>query len=373
VLIVSPYLPFPLSHGGAVRIYNLCRALAPRVDFLLATFREKNDAIAYDKLHEVFAEVHVVDFDERASRDLSLPKQVREHVSSAMAALVAELRRGRGVNLVQIEYTHMAHFRKAAGERALLVEHDLTFTLYEQLGQQAEAERWRTLERACFREFAGVWTMSDHDYTRALAEGSDPARTFVVANGVDIARFQPQDAEAEPSEVFYVGSFRHLPNLLGYRRLRDEVMPEVWKRLPRAILRVVGGPGAGSYLAGQERDPRVVIHGFVEDLRPLYARASVVAVPLVVSAGTNIKVMEAMACRKAVVSTPVGCVGLGLEDGHDAIIRENASEFGAAIIELLSDSDRRARIAANARRTVEERFSWDAIAAAAYESYERLW
>jgi glycosyltransferase involved in cell wall biosynthesis len=371
VLVVSPYLPYPLSHGGAVRVYNLCRALAPRVDFLLAAFREQRDAIDYGKLYEVFREVYVVDLDERAARDPSLPRQVREHVSTSMAALLETLR--PRVRLTQIEYTHLAHFRKAAGPRALLVEHDLTFTLYEQLNQSEEAARWRRLERACFQEFAGIWTMSDHDRERALAESAAPDRTFVVPNGVDTARFTPASAAAEAPEVFYVGSFRHLPNVLGFKKLRHEVMPHIWKRFPQAVLRVVAGPDPQRYHSVRESDPRVLIHGFVEDLRPLYACASVVAVPLLVSAGTNIKVMEAMACGKAVVTTSIGCVGLDLEDGYDALIRDDSAAFAEAVIELLSDPARRQALGAAARATAERRFSWEAVAQAALASYEALW
>jgi glycosyltransferase involved in cell wall biosynthesis len=83
--------------------------------------------------------------------------------------------------------------------------------------------------------------------------------------------------------------------------------------------------------------------------------------------------MEAMACRKPVVTTPIGCAGLGLIDGHDACIREHALAFAEAVIDLLSDDARRERIAVEARRTVEQRFSWEAIADAAFASYERLW
>jgi glycosyltransferase involved in cell wall biosynthesis len=373
VLVVSPYVPYPLSHGGAVRIYNLCRALAPKVDFLLACFREQNDAIPYDKLHNVFREVYAVDFDERPSQDLTLPKQAREHASSSMAALIEEVRRARGLDLVQVEYTHMARFREAAGERALLVEHDLTFTLYQQLGDAAEAARWLALERAAFHGYTAIWTMSGHDRARALQEGAAPERTFIVPNGVDLARFQPGDASPDTPEVLYVGSFRHLPNVLGYRKLRDEIMPSVWRRAPDTVLRVVAGPEPEKYDAAGGRDKRIVLHAFVEDLRPLYARAAVVAVPLLVSAGTNIKVMEAMACQKAVVTTPVGCVGLGLVDGADACIREDAAAFADAVVDLLRDEPRRSRIAREARRTVQRRFSWKSVADSAFASYERLW
>lgn len=373
VLVVSPYLPYPLSHGGAVRIYNLSKALAPRVDFLLASFREQNDVIHYPELHQQFREVHIVDPDERASQDLSLPKQVRGQVSASMSALIEELRRDRRADLVQIEYTHMARFREAAGPRSLLVEHDLTFTLYQQLGDAVEAQRWLQLERAAFQEFSGVWTMSEEDRRRALAEGAGAERTFVVPNGVDIRRFQPGDAPTEAPEILYVGSFRHLPNVLGYKKLRNEIMTRVWRRFPNAVLRVVAGPEPDKYFTDPTRDKRIALHGFVEDLRPLYARASVVAVPLLVSAGTNIKVMEAMACQKAVVTTPIGCIGLGLTDGVDALIREAAEDFGDALTDLLADEPRRLAVARAARCTVEQRFSWDAIADAAFASYRQLW
>jgi glycosyltransferase involved in cell wall biosynthesis len=386
VLVVSPYLPYPLSHGGAVRIYNLCRALADRVDLILATFREKDDHVEFDKLHEVFREVYVVDIDEKLSKDETLPRQVRGHVSASMRALIAQLCRDRAVDVLQIEFTHLAAFREAAPDvPAILVEHDLTFTLYRQLAEReqtaaarAEYERWHRFERHWLTRYDGVWTMSDDDNARALDEGAPPGRTVAVANGVDIERFVPVEQPAAEPEVFYVGSFRHLPNILGFERLRHEIMPRVWQKSPRARLRVVAGPDPERYWREFMKhdmpafDRRIELHAFVEDLRPLYAKAAVVVTPLVVSAGTNIKVMEAMACRKAVVSTPVGCAGLGLVDGEDALIRKESPEFADAIVELLEDPSRRAAIASAARANVERRFSWRAIADEAYASYVQL-
>jgi glycosyltransferase involved in cell wall biosynthesis len=203
--------------------------------------------------------------------------------------------------------------------------------------------------------------------------GAAANRTFVVANGVDIERFTPAREATEAPEVLYIGSFRHRPNILGYERLAAEIMPAVWRRFPDARLRVVAGPEPDKYWkAPGTPDRRIAMHAFVEDVRPLYARAAVVTVPLVVSAGTNIKVMEAMACARPVVSTPVGCQGLDLVDGRDALIRSSSADFADAVCELLADGARADAIARNARATVEARFSWEAIAGAAWESYAAI-
>ena len=386
VLIVSPFLPYPLSHGGAVRIYNLCSALSDRVEFALAAIHEQDEAIDYEKLHEVFRHVHIVDVDEFASKDEALPAQVRRYQSRSLQALIARIRQDWEPDLIQIEYTVLAEFRESAGAiPAILVEHDVTFGLYRQLAanqpttrSRDEFERWRTFEQQWLPKFDAVWTVSNAERSLALRAGSHPDRTLTVPNGVDIQRFVPREDAGSDPRILYVGSFRHLPNVLGFETLRQEIMPQIWKRIPDAQLRVVAGPGWVEYWrehagdALKDLDERIDIQGFVEDLRPVYADAAVVAVPLEVSAGTNIKVLEAMACGKAVVTTPVGCMGLGLRNEYDAFIRGDWEEFARTVCDLLSDARQRRRVGARARSTVEDRFSWKTIADCAYRSYSVL-
>jgi glycosyltransferase involved in cell wall biosynthesis len=193
----------------------------------------------------------------------------------------------------------------------------------------------------------------------------------VVPNGVDTERFRPQDGLATVPELLFVGAFRHHPNILAFESLLSEIMPAIWARFPQVRLRVVAGTEPQRYWTGV-LDSRIDLLPFVSDLRPLYSRAWVVLAPLLVSAGTNIKVLEAMACGKAVVTTSAGCRGLGLEDGVNCAIREAAASFATATIALLEDEALRKAIGRRARWTAEQRFSWTAIANHAYGLYTNL-
>jgi glycosyltransferase involved in cell wall biosynthesis len=373
VLIVSPYLPFPLSHGGAVRIYNICRSLADQVDFVLVCFREVNETVLYPELHRVFREVFTVDIDEK-NADASVPKQVADYRNTAMSALIRE--QAARADIVQLEYTQMAEYRACAeGKPTILVEHDITFTLYRQLGR--DYELWERFESKALRSLDMVWTMSERDRELAIEHGASREGSRAVPNGVDLTRFQPSARETAGPAVLFVGSFRHLPNLLAYESLRQTIMPAVWERFPGCRLHVIAGPDHERWarLASKGKlltpDPRIAIQGFVEDVRPAYRECDVVAIPLPISAGTNIKLMEAMACGRAVVSTPVGCQGLDLEDGADLLVSDLDTGFAEAICSLLADDSKREQISRRARRTAEERFDWDIIARNALDCYLR--
>ena len=376
VLLVSPYLPFPLSHGGAVRIFNLCRELSSRIDFLLISFREQGEFVDYAHLREVFRQVYVVDRDHKTGTASSLPQRVTEYDTSTLRALVFDVCQREKPDLLQVEYTQLGSVREAAPAiPAIWVEHDVTFPLYRGIAQVSgapadalEAAKWTEYERNCFAKYDAIWTMCAEDRVAALGAGALPDRTCIVPNGVDTGRFHPQDGAAQHPELLFVGAFRHYPNVLAFETMLRQVMPLVWARFPEARVRVVAGTEPHRYWKGP-LDDRIHLHQFVSDLRPLYAQAWVVLAPLLVSAGTNIKVLEAMACGKAVVTTPAGCRGLEVVDGEDCLIRQTDGSFAAAVVSLLANETLRDSIGKQARRTMVQRFSWTAIADAAYRQY----
>ena len=132
-------------------------------------------------------------------------------------------------------------------------------------------------------------------------------------------------------------------------------------------LTVVGGPDHLTYWRAftdspePAADDRIRLLGFVADVRPLYVEANLVIVPTTVSAGTNVKVLEAMAMERAVVSTPSGCAGLGLLHGHSVWEADTPESFAAGVATLIADPERRAQIARAAYDHAVRNFSWTAI------------
>jgi GT2 family glycosyltransferase len=375
ILVASPYLPFPLSHGGAVRMYNLMRRAAEEFDLLLVAFTE-HAAPPPAEVLELCAEVVLV--RRAGSHDLAFtgrPEVVEEFASPAFRAALQQTVRKWRPAVAQLEFTQLAQYASdCAPARTILVEHDVTFDLCQQLlrfDDRWEARRelglWRAFETAAWRTVDRVVTMSEQDRRMVT---STPAVT--LANGVDLERFRPEEGQASwpvTRRILFIGSFAHRPNVMAV----EFFLNEVWPLLHEVSLHIIAGARHEQYpVAADVAQPGITLDGFVADVRPAYQRAALVVAPLVASAGTNIKVLEAMAMGKAVVSTPAGVNGLDLAPGEDFVLVRTAREMAAAIEGLLAEPAGRAHIEAAARARVERDYSWDSIARTQSALYREL-
>jgi len=352
-------------------MFNLMRRAAVDYDLVLICFATRMDTPAAELL-AVCAEIVLVRMTGSHSRPSSdRPDVVEEFDSPSFhAALRQTVRKWRPV-LAQLEFTQMAQYAPDCRPApTLLVEHDITFDLYEQLLRLNEGwelrrqlELWRRFDTAAWRNVGCVVTMSEKD-RRLVSAG---ARAVTLENGVDLERFRPPAAEPEPNRLLFIGSFAHLPNVLAL----EFFVKQVWPLLDRLepMLHVIAGMRHEYFLEFYKdratvdlRAPRIELEGFVADVRPAYWRAAIVIAPLMASAGTNIKILEAMAMGKAIVSTPAGINGLDLEPGGDIVVAESAAEMASAIRELIENPLRRRELSRRARETASLRFNWDAIA-----------
>jgi glycosyltransferase involved in cell wall biosynthesis len=370
VAVLSPYFPYPLSHGGAVRIYNLLRETAREFDVTLLVFTDGDGAPETAPLQEFCARIVLVKKPRYREPRWStlLPPDVMEFRSPAMHRALAEERRVFDFRQLQVEYTQLAEY---PGD--ILVEHDVTFDLFTQITLREksistawDAFRWRRFETRALRRFHKVAVMSPKDATMLGPLLSPGAAATVVENGVDLARFQPEP-ERSGQRLLFIGSFRHFPNVAAWRFFLERVWPLLREKFPLLTVTVVCGPDHLTYWRAfadspePEPDPRIHMLGFVADVRPLYVDTNLAMVPTVVSAGTNVKVLEAMAMRRAVVSTESGCAGLGLLHGHSVWIGDTAEAFAAGIATLIADPLRREQIAKAAYDHAARNFDWQAI------------
>jgi glycosyltransferase involved in cell wall biosynthesis len=366
VAVLSPYFPYPLAHGGAVRIFNLLGEMAREFDVELFAFTDNEAEPEAAPLLDLCARLVLVRKPRYREPRWStlLPPEVREFRSPAMRRALEEERREFGFELLQVEYTQLAEYRGDA-----LVEHDVTYDLFAQVWRRERSLaawwdwfRWRRFEARAVRQYRRTVVMSEKD-----AKLLGPAvRAVAIENGVDLERFRPEP-ERPGQRLLFIGSFRHFPNVAAYRFFTEQVWPLLREKFPETTLTVVCGPDYLTYWRAftdspePAADERIRLLGFVADVRPLYAESNLAIVPTTVSAGTNVKVLEAMAMRRAVVSTSSGCAGLGLLHGHSVWVADSASAFGAGVATLLADPEWRAQIAAAACDHAHRNFDWRAL------------
>jgi GT2 family glycosyltransferase/glycosyltransferase involved in cell wall biosynthesis len=384
VLIASPYLPYPLSHGGAVRIYNLMKLAAETSDLILVAFTDELAPPPPELLAICSQIVLVRRRGTHYRRDTARPDMVEEFESETFRVCLQQAVHQWRPAIAQLEFTWMAQYADACRPaKTILIEHDVTFELQEQLLQNAppggtarleleqQLVKWRTFETEAWRNVDCVVTMSAKD-TQTITG----ARVVeCLPNGVDCKRFQPTATDPEPRRLLLIGSFAHLPNLLAL----EFFLRDVWPLLgPGYTLHVIGGARHDYYLdffrdrvAMDLAQPGIELEGFVADVRSAYTRAAIVLAPLTASAGTNIKVLEAMAMGKVLVSTPTGVNGLDLKPGCDFLLAETGAVMAQSIRLIEDDPVRRKQIEANARHTALQ-FDWREIARRQTALYKRL-
>ncbi len=381
ILIASPYAPFPLSHGGAVRMYNLMRAAAADFDQVLVYFTDALQPAPAELLEICLEVIQVRRFGSHAPPSTARPDVVEEFDSPVFRAVLHQAMRKWRPAIAQLEFTQMAQYAAdCAPARTILVEHDITFDLYAQLLAHREDwetrrqyERWVNFEKQAWARVDCVVAMSAKD-RRTVGR----ANAVTLANGVDVQRFRPSPREPEPRRILFIGSFAHLPNVMAL----DFFLRDVWPVLEplRPTLHVIAGSRPEYFLeryADRARppldQPRVEVEAFVADVRPAYERATVVVAPLLASAGTNIKILEALAMGKAIVSTPAGVNGLDdIQNGRDIIVVNAGVEMAYAIAGLFDDPDTRREIEQQARKTAVERYDWAVIGRQQKAVYDSL-
>ena len=213
----------------------------------------------------------------------------------------------------------------------------------------------RAEEKRCGLAVDLVLATSERD-RRVFAEELGLPHVAVIPNGIDLDEFDSGGNPASPGVIVFSGLMSYYPNQQAVRWFLDEIFPLVLRRVPAARF-VVAGAAPPAWLRARTSD-QVNVTGPVPDIRPCLREASVVVVPLRIGGGTRVKILEAQAMRRPVVSTTIGAEGLGLCHGESILLADGAHEFAESVVDLLSDASQAARIAANAWAHAAGHFRW---------------
>lgn len=399
VLFVAPYLPSPPRFGGQRRLDGLMRGLTERHEVSVLAFN-KLDPYAEMSLeatrrfcHHV-ATVPEVDLESVGKTKRWL--QARSLISrNSYEGMLVRKRRNfqehlhkmlsdNHYDVVQIEFAQMGAYDFAwkGWNSPLLVldEHNIEYDLARRSAETSEsvarrvynAMNWRKLrveERRVWSKCDGIVVTSPRD-NDLVVDGTRRLSTAVVPNGVDVEAFQPASSEPDPDRILFFGAINYFPNQDGVVHFIDHTLPLILAKRPQAKLWIVG-PGARKPVVDRQT-ASIVITGFVDDLNEHLDKAAVVVVPLRIGGGTRLKIVEAMAKGKAIVSTRIGAEGLDIVHGTHALLADTPEEFAAHVETLLADPALAQRIGAAARELAVERYSWTAVVKTLEEFYIRL-
>jgi glycosyltransferase involved in cell wall biosynthesis len=220
-----------------------------------------------------------------------------------------------------------------------------------------ELGRTRNYERKMGKRFARTVVVSETERA-AFCEmlGADCARVDVVPNGVDLDMFAPSDIMRDPATILLTGKMSYHANVTAAFFLLDEIMPRVWRTLPRARVCIVGQNPPLELV--KRANSQIEITGTVPSMRAYLNRASVACAPIRYGAGTQNKVLEAMACGTAVVATPQAIDALSAKPNEDVLVAADAEELGAQLVRVLTDRSLRTQLEHKGRHYVETHHQW---------------
>lgn len=388
ILVVSSAVPYPLIDGGSRGVFFPIKTLAERGHRIhLACLARKADEEAVRELSR-YCTVDLVPcvtppepLAALASLFSATPYALRRFHHGQLLERIRERLSASSFDVLQVEGAHEIWYgvklRKEFNIPTVIRAHSLQHMNVLRLARSCSnpalrlfllIDGWKA-RRYEARESGKVdlnMVVSDTD-GRILHDLNPSLKCMTVPAGVDLQEFTPADEPGEPDSVLWMGSLGWPPNQDSFRWFTRQILPQIVRRIPAVRVRVVGSNAPPDILA--VRDPNLTVVGFVPDMREELRRAQVCVVPLQAGSGIRIKLLEMFAMARAVVSTSIGCEGLGVEDGKQLLIADTPASFADAVARLLRDAGLRAALGANALAHVRERYGWEAIASVYEEAY----
>jgi len=395
ILFLTNRSPYPIKDGQSRRTYNILKGLAYRHEVYLLSLYESAEEATPESIGHLKSFCKQVEMLPAPRKTLSLamvarllrslfskdPYTVWRHYSRPYVNRVRMRMDTTPIDVVHCDILPLAYcIRGLHGPFRTLTDHDVSYLKAKRLAAQArnpvlklflyfEALKLKQLEGRIFSELdLGIAVSElDRQHLERLCPGG---RFAVVENGVDVRAFVPNPDPVEPSTLVWVGGFHHYPNCEAVRFFLEEIYPRIKQEKAETRFYVIGS-GIPDWLRRLTTgDPSIVLTGYVDDPLPYIQRAAVFVAPILSGGGTKLKILEAMAVAKAIVSTSIGVEGIEGKDHEHFMVADSPEAFSSRVVSLLNDHVFRERLGANARKRAMEKYDWEAICEAMSRIYQ---
>jgi len=382
ILFVAPRVPYPLDTGGKIRTFNLLKQAAKGHRVTLLSFAFGGEHLDHrDAFEELGVDVVTVPGRDAITAKAALsalvrglPLSVAKYRSRAMAQAIVRAVRTRPIDLAYFDHIHMGQYiGLVPGIPAVVDEHNVECLILKRLARnerhllrrlliRAEAAKMARLEkRVCAKAFRTLF-VSDEDKLNFEKIGGDATHSRVIPNGVDTLYFRLHPGGLpEEDALVLTGSMDWRPNSDAVMFFIREVLPIIWKERKDVRFYVVGKNPPETLRLLAKRFPQLIVTGGVPDVRPYVARSKVFVVPLRIGGGTRLKILEAMAMRRAVLSTTIGAEGIEAQDGVHIERADRPQDLAAKALDLLRDDARRRAMGEAGRKFVRAHYEWKII------------
>jgi len=390
ILMLTPYLPYPLHSGGQIRSYNLIKNLSQKHQITLFSFiRSAKELVHIAELEKYCAKVKV--FKRRQAWD---PRNILISALTPYPFLVAiylsksvknAIRRELASNydLIHAETFYvMPNLPKPTNIPTLLVEQTIEYMVYQRFVEDFKFFLLKPLlyfdvlkiklwEKYFWQKATRLVAMSQSD-KQIMEKSVKDRKVDVVANGVDVEHFtESRIAKAVNQTILFVGNFKWLPNKDAAKFLVTDIWPKIHQQLPRAKLWIVGR-NPTSEILDLSNQKNVTVSGEVDDIREAFQKSSVLLAPIRNGRGTKYKVLEAMASQVPVVTTKLGIEGIAAINQSSVLIAETADGLADKTIQVLTDKNLAEKLAANGKKLVYNQYNWQAISKELDQIYQQL-
>lgn len=387
----------PIKDGHTRRSFNILKGLARSNQIYFLAFFETPEEIANENIQELREICHQIEFFPAPSKTIGFgmvarlirslvslqPYTIWRHYSRPFLKRVNELIASEMFDIVHCDILPLCYtVRNRKEVFCSITNHDVSYLKCYRIAKKTRTgalklfmylEAWKLLrlEKKIFKQVNLGITVSEHD-KRVLTKLCPEGVFLVVENGIDPEQFFPSEAHQEKNKLLWLGGFDYYPNREAILFFLGRIYPIVKKAVPDVSIDIVGGGVLPEIVDSAVGDQSIHFVGYVDDPLPYIQRATLFVAPVLSGGGTKLKILEAMASGKAIVTTSLGAEGIDGVSGTHYLVEDGSKKFADAVIRLLNDETLRSFLQNNARKLAVEKYDYIKICRKLDDYYRSL-